>query len=207
MVNANTKLAFQQFVQVKSLEGEITCCTEASNFISSQEQMGAEYQIAATLFLPKNCIMLDLQSLEANSVKDLVISQTHLVNQKQTKPFVRKSRESSYNRNDKNTKRREDKSWTKSPERRRWDKKDQFDKFHDKKGTISDQEASQMVQQDHTVTLEEVQAEEEKLTEGTTKEEEKITETTGRTTSQIAQTDKEGEAVETKEVISALRAV
>ena len=79
--------------------------------------------------------------------------------------------------------------------------------FMTRKGTISDQEASQMVQQDHTVTLEEVQAEEEKLTEGTTKEEEKITETTGRTTGQIAQTDKEGEAVETKEVISALRAV
>ena len=74
LVNPTTNLAFQQFVQVKSLEGEITCCTEAGNFISSQEQMGSEFQIQATMFLPKNCTMLDLQSLEANSVKDLVIS-------------------------------------------------------------------------------------------------------------------------------------
>lgn len=59
---------------------------------ASQEQMGTEYQITATLFLPEHCTMLDLQSLEANSVKDLVISQTQLVNQTQTKPFVRNSR-------------------------------------------------------------------------------------------------------------------
>ena len=79
--------------------------------------------------------------------------------------------------------------------------------FMTRKGTISDQEASQMVQQDHTVTLEEVQAEEEKLKEGTTKEEEKITKATGRSTGQIARTDKEEEVVGTKAVLSALRAV
>ena len=78
--------------------------------------------------------------------------------------------------------------------------------FMTRKGTISDQEASQKVQQDHTVTQEEVQAGEEKLKEGTI-EEEKITKTTGRTTSQIAQADKEGETVETKAVLSASKAV
>ena len=57
--------------------------------------MGSEFQIQATMFLPKNCTMLDLQSLEANSVNNLVISQTQLVNQQKTKPFVR-SRDSSY---------------------------------------------------------------------------------------------------------------
>ena len=56
MVNANTNAAFQQFVQVKSSEGEITCCTKAANFISSQEQMGTEYQITETLFLPNTVL-------------------------------------------------------------------------------------------------------------------------------------------------------
>ena len=66
-------------------------------------------------------------------MKDLIISQTQLVNQGKTKPFV-KSRDSSYSREDKNKTRREGKSWTKSPERRKtWDKKDQNDKFNDKR--------------------------------------------------------------------------
>ena len=110
LINPATNLAFQQFVQVKSLEGEITCCTEGANFISSQEQMGSEWQIQATMFLPKNCTMLDLQSLEANTVKDLVISQTRLVNQQKTKPFVRSrdSSYSSYSKDDKNKPRREE---------------------------------------------------------------------------------------------------
>ena len=45
LINPATNLAFQQFVQVKSLEGENTCCTEGANFISSQEQIGSEWQI------------------------------------------------------------------------------------------------------------------------------------------------------------------
>ena len=80
--------------------------------------------------------MLDLQSLEANTVKDLVISQTRLVNQQKTKPFVRSrdSSYSSYSKDDKNKTRREGKSWTKSPERRKtWNNKDQNDKFDAKK--------------------------------------------------------------------------
>ena len=60
LINPATNAAFQQFVQVKSLEGEITSCTEGANFVSSQEQMGTEWQIQATMYLPKNCTMLDL---------------------------------------------------------------------------------------------------------------------------------------------------
>jgi hypothetical protein len=76
-----------------------------------------------------------------------------------------------------------------------------------RRGTILDQEASQMVQQDHSVTLEEVQVGKEKLKKGTTKEEEKITEATWRSTDQIARRDKEEEEVEKKAVLSRWRAV
>ena len=51
MFNSNTNAAFQQFVLLKSSEGEITCCTEAANFISSQQQMGVDYQITTTTSL------------------------------------------------------------------------------------------------------------------------------------------------------------
>ena len=77
--------------------------------------------------------------------------------------------------------------------------------FMTRRRTILDQEASRMVQHDHSVTLEEVQVEKEKLTEGTTKEEEKITKATGWTTGQM--TDKEEEVVGTKAVLSASKAV
>ena len=96
--------------------------------------MGAEWQIQSTMYLPKNCTILDLQSLEANTVKDLIINQTRLETQK-NKPS-RDSIYSSTSRNDKNQQRREGKSWTKSPERRKsWDKKNQNDKYDDKKRT------------------------------------------------------------------------
>ena len=47
LINPATNLAFQQFVQVKSLEGKITCCTEGANFISSQS---SNYVFAQELY-------------------------------------------------------------------------------------------------------------------------------------------------------------
>ena len=89
--------------------------------------------------------MLDLQSLEANTVKDLIINQTRLETQK-NKP----SRDSSYSstsKYDKNQQRREGKSWTTSPERRKsWDKKNQNDKYDDKKRTNYRQRVIQRIQ-------------------------------------------------------------
>ena len=93
----------------------------------------------------------------------------------------------------------------KKPRKKKMVKKDHYDKFHDKKRDNFRPRTSQMVQQDNSVTLEEVQVEKEKLTEGTTKEEEKITKATGWTTGQM--TDKEEEVVGTKAVLSASKAV
>ena len=44
--------------------------------------MGVEYQLTQTVYLPKSCTQLDLQSMEASSLADLVISSTSLVNQR-----------------------------------------------------------------------------------------------------------------------------
>ena len=45
--------ALQLFANAKTLEGEATSVGESCNFISSQENMGVEYQITQTVYLPK----------------------------------------------------------------------------------------------------------------------------------------------------------
>ena len=60
---------------------EITGCVDGCNFLSSQEQAGGEYMITSTLYLPKGCSMLDLACLEANSINDLVATQTQQTKQ------------------------------------------------------------------------------------------------------------------------------
>ena len=82
LVNESCFKAFQLFTNAKSLENEATSVAEACNFISSQENVGSEFQISATLYLPKSCTQLDLQTLEALNLSDLVISSTNLVYQR-----------------------------------------------------------------------------------------------------------------------------
>ena len=81
LVTPSTYLQFQIFVQLKSQEMEITGCVDGCNFLSSQEQAGGEYMITSTLYLPKGCSMLDLACLEANSINDLVATQTQQTKQ------------------------------------------------------------------------------------------------------------------------------
>ena len=82
LVNEACFRAFQLFTNAKSLENEATSVSESCNFISSQENVGTEFQITATLYLPKSCTQLDLQSLEATNLTDLVISSTNLMYQR-----------------------------------------------------------------------------------------------------------------------------
>ena len=86
LVTKQTYAQFQGFIQIKSQEQEVCGTTEACNFLSSQEQVSTEYQITSTLNLPKASSMLDLQSLEDNSVTDLVINATQTP---QVKPYKR----------------------------------------------------------------------------------------------------------------------
>ena len=67
---------FQICVQLKSQELEVTSCLDGCNFLSSQEQAGGDFQLTGTLYLPKPCSMLDLASLEASSISELVINTT-----------------------------------------------------------------------------------------------------------------------------------
>ena len=84
LVSVPCNNAFQLFVNAKTQEGEATSVGESCNFISSQENMGVEYQLTQTAYLPKSCTQLDLQSMEATTLADLMISSTSLVNQTQT---------------------------------------------------------------------------------------------------------------------------
>ena len=54
--------------------------------------MGIEYQITQTVYLPKSCTQMDLQSMEASSLADLVISSTSLVDQRINSKDNRKNR-------------------------------------------------------------------------------------------------------------------
>jgi hypothetical protein len=76
LVTPQTWVQFQTFLQMKSAEQEAIGCAEACNFLASQELVGAEFQLSTTLYLPKQCSMLDMACLEANSITDLVISTT-----------------------------------------------------------------------------------------------------------------------------------
>ena len=76
LVTATTFTQFQIFTQLKAQEQEITGCSEACNFLASQEQASSEFQLTATVYLPKPCSMLDLASLEASSINELVINAT-----------------------------------------------------------------------------------------------------------------------------------
>jgi hypothetical protein len=76
LVTATTYTQFQTFIQLKAQEQEITGCSEACNFLASQEQASADFQLTATVYLPKPCSMLDLASLEASTINELVINAT-----------------------------------------------------------------------------------------------------------------------------------
>jgi hypothetical protein len=76
LVTASTFAQFQIFIQLKAQELEVTGCADACNFLASQEQAGPEFQLTTTMYLPKNCSMLDLASLEATNINELVINST-----------------------------------------------------------------------------------------------------------------------------------
>ena len=50
---------FKIVVALKAQELEATGCIEACNFLASQENSGEAYQLAATMYLPKSCSLLD----------------------------------------------------------------------------------------------------------------------------------------------------
>ena len=99
LVSVPCNNAFQLFVNAKTQEGEATSVGESCNFISSQENMGVEYQLTQTVYLPKSCTQMDLQSMEASNLADLVISSTSLVNQRRNSKDDRNNRSGTPRRN------------------------------------------------------------------------------------------------------------
>ena len=78
LISKECNSAFQVFLQAKGIENEVCSVAESCNFIASQEYLGANFQLTQQVFLPKSCTILDMQSVEAKTLEQLVVNQTAL---------------------------------------------------------------------------------------------------------------------------------
>ena len=121
LVSPATYIQFQHFIQVKAQELEITFCAKACNFIASQEQVGGDYQVTGTMYLPKHYFLLDMGSLEANNISELVVNTTQPIPNNRDKQQQGKSPNRKYNndyrKNDGNRSDRQDRERKSSRDR------------------------------------------------------------------------------------------